>query len=164
MKRILGSFAPLHAHTCCLRNRIQSLTRASRQANCLRFRSVSCISYGLLRASHSRNPTGMSVFAVFHTASRSYLLPSKSHTVSYARFATGELFAFSKRVVYKLRIAPCFALSQSYRHERFRRVSHGFTLIPVAFEIAYSLLRALRVRRACLRFRRAYTRIYITDV
>ena len=25
-------------------------------------------------------------------------------------------------------------------------------LIPVAFEIAYSLLRALRVRRACLRF------------
>ena len=38
--------------------------------------------------------------------------------------------------LYKLRIAPCFALAQSYRHSRFRRVAHGFTLIPVAFEIA----------------------------
>ena len=65
-----------------------------------------------------------------------------------------ELFLL---LLYKLRIAPCFALSQSYRYSRFRRVSHGFTLIPVAFEIAFSLLRALRVRRACLRFRRAYT-------
>jgi hypothetical protein len=53
-------------------------------------RATNCISYGLLRASHSRNPTGIRVFAVFHTASRSYLLPSKSHTVSYARFACDD--------------------------------------------------------------------------
>ena len=59
-----------------------------------------CISYGLLRASHSRNPTGIRT------------------SVPLARH---------------------------------------FVLIPVAFEIAYSLLRALRVRRSCLRFRRAYT-------
>ena len=52
----------------------------------------------------------------------------------------------SCHILYKLRIAPCFALPQSYRYERFRRVSHGFTLIPVAFEIAYSLLHTLRGR------------------
>ena len=49
-----------------------------------------CISCGLLCASHSRNPTGIRIFAVFHTASRSYLLPSKSHTVSYTRFARDD--------------------------------------------------------------------------
>ena len=50
-------------------------------------------------------------------------MPSKSHSVSYARFATGGLTAFSKScsvmILYKLRIAPCFALSQSYRYEHF---------------------------------------------
>jgi thiamine biosynthesis protein ThiI len=56
----------------------------------------------------------------------SYLLPSKSHPVSYARFATGDLSAFSKSffctcvLLYKLRIAPCFALPQSYRYSHFR--------------------------------------------
>ena len=39
-------------------------------------------------------------------------------------------------------------------------LARHFVLIPVAFEIAYSLLRALRVRRSCLRFRRAYTVIF----
>ena len=63
-------------------------------------RDTYCISYGLLRAPHSRNPTGIRT------------------SVPLARH---------------------------------------FVLIPVAFEIAYSLLRALRVRRSCLRFRRAYT-------
>ena len=75
---------------------------------------------------------------------------------------TLRLDLYSKRTydkschtLYKLRIAPCFALSQSYRYSDFAR--SRFILIPVAFEIAYSLLRALRVRRSCLRFRRAYT-------
>ncbi len=57
-------------------------------------------------------------------------------------------------LLHKLRIAPCFALSQSYRYSDF--ALSRFILIPVAFEIASSLFRALRVRRACLRFRRAY--------
>ena len=61
----------------------------------------------------------------------------------------------SCHILYKLRIAPCFALPQSNRYSDFAR--SRFILIPVAFEIAYSLLRALRVRRSCLRFRRAYT-------
>ena len=59
---------------------------------------------------------------------------------SYARFATGEPFCVFEELfsilLYKLRIASCSALPQSYRYSRFRRVSHGFTLIPVAFEIA----------------------------
>jgi hypothetical protein len=65
-------------------------------------RATNCISYGLLRASHSRNPTGIRVFAVFHTASRSYLLPSKSHTVSYARFACDDpVCVFEELIQYK---------------------------------------------------------------
>ena len=47
-----------------------------------------CISYGLLRASHSCNPTGMRISRV--RASSSYLLPSKSHPVSYTRFARDD--------------------------------------------------------------------------
>ena len=117
-----------------------------------------------------RTPAIQQAFALpcrLRVTSCSYLLPSKSHPVSYARFACDDPVCVFEElrhapqavhyILYKLRIAPCFALSQSYRHSRFRRVSHGFTLIPVAFEIASSLLRALRVRRSCLRFRRAYT-------
>ena len=44
--------------------------------------------------------------------------------------------------MHKLRIAPCFALLQSYRYEDFAR--SRFILIPVAFEIASSLLHTLR--------------------
>ena len=87
----------------------------------------------------------------------SYLLPSKSHPVSYARFACDETCLRFRRALfcikptapllrnsrschmhshsrgashrsmlipgcflYKLRIAPCFALAQSYRHSHFR--------------------------------------------
>ena len=114
-------------------------------------------------------PAHIRILALLRTASCSYLLSllmfllTGEQAPREPRTLRLDLLKL-KCIVYKLRIAPCFALSQSYRHERFRRVSHGFTLIPVAFEIAYSLLRALRVRRACLRFRRAYTRIYITCV
>ena len=47
-----------------------------------------CISCGLLRASHSRNPTGIRIPRV--RASSSYLLPSKPQKASYARFACDE--------------------------------------------------------------------------
>ena len=90
-------------------------------------RATNCISYGLLRASHSRNPTGDRL----RRSVAAFAPPL--HTLCERMWLTARAYS------------------------RFRRVSHGFTLIPVAFEIAYSLLRALRVRRSCLRFRRAYT-------
>ena len=59
------------------------------------------ISYGLLRAAHSHNPAGMSIFALLRTASCSYLLPSKTHSVSYARFACDEpVCAFEELIKY----------------------------------------------------------------
>ena len=78
-------------------------------------------------------------------------VPNGTHGGVRGRKSPLETFSYSIapkagcHKLYRLRIAPCFALSQSYRYSRFRRVSHGFTLIPVAFEIAYSLLHALRV-------------------
>ncbi len=83
-----------------------------------------CISYGLLRASHFRNPTGDRLRR------------------SVAAFAP-PLHTLCERMWLSARAYSDFARSR-------------FILIPVAFEIAYSLLRALRVRRSCLRFRRAY--------
>ena len=115
--------------------------------------------------------------------------------LAFATLATYEYFAFGcghclskhsydtlRHKLYKLRIAPCFALPQSYRDRLRRSVAafapphhtlcvrmwltaraysdfarSRFILIPVAFEIASGLLRALRVRRVPLRFRRAYT-------
>ena len=74
--------------------RLRDLSAFSK--SCLRY----CISYGLLRASHSCNPTSIRTS-----------VPLTRH----------------------------------------------FVLILVAFEIASGLLRALRVRRVLLRFRRAYT-------
>ena len=104
----------LHPHTCCLRNRIQSLTHASRVTILSAFSihcATYCISYGLLRASHSRNPTGIRVFAVFHTASRSYLLPSKSHPVSFTRFARDDpVCVFEELIQYKSLLFLCIPL------------------------------------------------------
>ena len=68
-----------------------SYARFACDESCLRLRRaylITCISYGLLRASHSRNPTGIRISRV--RASSSYLLPSKSHTVSYTRFACDD--------------------------------------------------------------------------
>ncbi len=47
--------------------------------------------------------------------------------------------------MYKLRIAPCFALSQSCRYSHSRDALHRSMLIPVTFEIADSLLHTLGV-------------------
>jgi len=97
-----GAFAPLHAHTCCLRKRNQPLTRASRATSLSAFSKswewIYCISYAPLRTSCFRVATGIRILVA---------------------------------------------------------LSRHFMLIPVAFESATSLLRALRVRRVCLRFRRA---------
>ena len=87
--------------------------------------ATNCISYGLLRASHCRNPTGRptsSVVAAF---------APPHHTMCVRMGLTARAYSD-------------FARSR-------------FILIPVAFEIASGLLRALRVRRVLLRFRRAYT-------
>ena len=95
--------------------RLRDLSAFSK--SCLRY----CISYGLLRASHSRNPTGIRISRV--RASSSYLLPSKAHPTSYARFACDESFCVFEelfKVLYKLRIASCFALLQSYKYSHFR--------------------------------------------
>ena len=86
----------------------------------------------------------MSTFAVFHTSSRSYLLPSKSHTASYARFAEGGLSAFSKslyskrpydktcHILYKASCSVASQLSQLPHVTDFvgqsRRSPHRFTL------------------------------------
>ena len=85
-----------------------------------------CISCGLLRAAHSRNPTGTdfvglsrrSPHRITHCvcgcgsllahirisrvrASSSYLLPSKSHLASYARFACDESFCVFEELIQK---------------------------------------------------------------
>ncbi len=59
------------------------------------------------------------------------------------RFSVDIHIIHDATVLYKLRIAPCFALPQSYRYSDF--ALSRYILIPVAFETAYSLLHTLRV-------------------
>ena len=47
------------------------------------------------------------VSAVFHTASRSYLLPSKSHTVSYTRFARDDPVCVFEELIQYYTILLC---------------------------------------------------------
>ena len=69
--------ASLRAHTCCLRNRIQSLTHASRQAACLRFRRAFCITNcisprvtSLLRSFRAANRYSLMFFPIGEQAPR----------------------------------------------------------------------------------------------
>ena len=75
-----------------------------------------CISYGLLRASHSRNPTGKPDFVGLSRRS--------PHRITLRVYGCGSLPAYIRTFV---------------------PLTRHFVLIPVAFETAYSLLHTLRV-------------------
>ena len=114
------------------------------------------ISCGLLRASHSRNP---------HRYSHSEALAAQVPSCSY-RFASGcpaicpcrhghlpgrpeslyskLLYDTLCHIVYKLRVAPCFALSQPSPVFALPRCAyaHRFLLIPVCLQLcAYMCVR-----------------------
>ena len=155
------SYGLLHAHTCCLRNRKtllralcdrRVLLRALRQASPFAFSKSSflfyCISYGLLRAPHFRNPTGIRVSAVFHTASRSYLLPSKSQKALTRALRQASPFAFSKSsflfycISYGLLRAPHFRNPTGIRVSAVFHTASRSYLLPSKSQKA--LTRALR--------------------
>ena len=123
---------------------MQFSVHASHAQNCPLDDGFIRISYGLLRASHSRNPTGIRVFAVFHTASRSYLLPSKSHPVSYTRFARDDPVC-----VFTMCIKPAAPLLRNSRschmYSHSRVASHRSMLIHVSVDQACSFLCMLRM-------------------
>ena len=121
--------ASLLAHNCYLRNRIQSLTHASRVSILSAF-SKSCsvmILYKLRIAPCCALPQSYR-YAHFRAACASLrahtcCLRNRIQSLTHAWRVT-ILSAFSKScsvmILYKLRIAPCCALPQSYRYAHFR--------------------------------------------